>query len=300
MMSHRHAPQSSEHGDRRLPSDSPGESYNSPGTVRFRRTRADSLHAHFPDTRQAAQDTDPPVRPIHGWTRVLRLLLAWTVLLPLSVLMIYALLLHLYHHGGETMGHANFWLSEPIWFSLLGAGAFLALVFSRIATPSLVYIYVIGHELTHALTTLLCFGKVRSLRVSLDGGYVETDKDNLLIALSPYFVPFWMCCWLLALWIINLLSPFPQWQPWFYAGFGFWWSFHIFWTLRVIPREQPDMLENGVIFSLLLVTVMNIAILLVVLYVFGVLSPSGYAADFATAASDTWSALRAIYTYFTE
>ncbi len=294
-------PPKPEHGDWRLPPEKPEEAEHLPpkplGMMRSVKMRVSSLQAALPVERCVPMDDDPPVSPIHGWVRALRLLLAWTVLLPLSVLMVYALLLHLYHHGGATMGHRSFWLSEPVWYSLLGAGTFIALVISRISLPILVYVYVFGHELTHAITTLLCFGKVRSLRVNLDGGYVETDKDNVFIALSPYFVPLWMCCWLLVLGVFQWLHPFPQWQAWFCAGFGFWWSFHIYWTLWVIPREQPDMLENGVLFSLLLVLVMNIAILLFVLYLFGVLSPIGYAHDFSVAAANTWSFLRDLYAY---
>ena len=48
-----------------------------------------------------------------------------------------------------------------------------------------------GHELTHALFVLLCGGKIHDFRVTADGGHVVTDKNNLLISLSPYFVPFW-------------------------------------------------------------------------------------------------------------
>lgn len=291
-----------EHGDWRVPLERPEEAEHlppkQPGVWRRMQLRVEYLQA-APTSAGGVDvaDDEPAVVPIHGWARALRLLIAWALLLPLSIVMVYALLLHLYHHASTTVGQLSFWLSEPVWYSLLGAGTFSALILSRIVTPILIYIYVLGHELTHALAALVSLGKVQALRIDLDGGYVETDADNIIIALSPYFVPLWMCCWLLVLWAANAIYPFPEWRAWFYAGLGFWWSFHIYWTVWVIPREQPDMLENGLLFSLLLILVMNIAILLLILYCFGLLAPAAYGQDFLTAAGHIWDCLNALIHY---
>ena len=83
--------------------------------------------------------------------------------------------------------------------------------------------------------------------------------------------------------------PFETYQAWFYAGFGFWWAFHIYWTLWVIPREQPDLLENGVVLSFMIIMLTNIAALLLVLRCFGVISLRGYARDFLTCAQDIYT-----------
>ena len=64
----------------------------------------------------------------------------------------------------------------------------------------------------------------------------------------------------------------------------------MYWTAWVIPREQPDMLENGLVFSLLLVMILNVGILLVVLYCFGLLSPMEYSLDLLEAAQQFWAA----------
>ncbi len=295
-----------EHGDWRLPLDHPEEAEHLPPqplTVwKKLRLRAEYLQT-IPVGNVGLGQTDAAgsdVIPLGGAVRYVRLALAWLVLLPLSVLMVYALLLHLYDAGSSTMGQKSFWLSVPVWYSLLGAGAFCSLIVSRIATPVLVYVYVLGHELTHAIAAKLCLGKVQTFKIDLNGGYVETDTDNLFIALSPYFVPLWMCCWLLVLWVANLVYPFPEWEAWFYAGFGFWWSFHLYWTAWVIPREQPDMLENGVLFSLLLIMIMNIGILLAVLYAFGVLSPSAYVRNFLQAAQHMADSACALYAWLVD
>ena len=289
-----------EHGDWRVPLEHPEEAEHlppPPSVWRRMRLRAEFLQAGGVGSHDytGAEDDAPPVVPISGAARALRLAIAWLLLLPLSIVMVYALLLHLYHHAATTVGQLSFWLSEPVWYSLLGAGAFCALIISRVANPVLIYIYVLGHELTHAIAAVISLGHVQTLRIDLDGGYVETDADNLFIALSPYFVPLWMCCWLLILWAANALFPFPEWRAWFYAGLGFWWCFHLYWTLWVIPREQPDMLENGLLFSLLLIMVMNIGILLVILYLFGLLAPGAYANDLLTAAGQIYDMLQTLY-----
>ena len=51
------------------------------------------------------------------------------------------------------------------------------------------WIYVLGHELTHALWTWLFGGKVKKMKVSSSGGHVVISKTNFFIALAPYFFP---------------------------------------------------------------------------------------------------------------
>ena len=51
------------------------------------------------------------------------------------------------------------------------------------------WIYVFGHELTHALWTWLFGGQVKKMKVSSSGGHVIISKTNFLIALAPYFFP---------------------------------------------------------------------------------------------------------------
>lgn len=272
----------SEHGDWRVPLEHPEEveHYVNPPLTMWRRMHLRVEYLQSAETAEwlRAAEADEGWEPIHGWPKLLRRMLAVGVLLPLSVVMVFALLVQLYH-AAPTMESFTFWLSEPVWFSLMGAMVMAALKFSVIADNLLVYAYVLGHELTHAIAAKMCGGHLQAISIDRDGGYVETDADNLFIALSPYFVPLWMLCWLGVLWLAHWIYPFDAFAPWFYAGFGFWWAFHLYWTVWIIPREQPDMLSNGVMFSLLLVLLMNIVALLAVLWSFGVLSLSGYWAD---------------------
>jgi hypothetical protein len=55
--------------------------------------------------------------------------------------------------------------------------------------PKPMWIYVFGHELTHALWTWLFGGQVKKMKVSSAGGHVVVSKTNFVIALAPYFFP---------------------------------------------------------------------------------------------------------------
>lgn len=301
---HRHHPEP-EYGDWRVSLARPedAEHYHNPPVSVWKRTcvRVEELQAaplgplmqhSMREWNEAGASVEEAsgIVPINGWPRFLRLFLAMFLLLPVCVVMVFALMMQLYH-AAPVVGEIGFWVSEPVWFSLMGAAVFITLMVGGLAEDLLVYVYVLGHELTHALAAKLCFGKVRSISIRLDGGYVETDADNVFIALAPYFVPLWMLCWMLVFWVAGLICPFDACLPWMCAGGGFWWLFHLYWTVWVIPREQPDMLENGILFSLLVVILMNILLLLGILCLFDVVSPAGYMDDFvrcATRIYTTW------------
>lgn len=228
------------------------------------------------------------ILPLSGWAKTWRAFLGIILFVPLSIIMIMALVNELSDHAG-VVDNLGFWLSTPVWYSLLGIMTFAVLAIMMMLRTACVYMYVLGHELTHAVAILLCGGKISKIHVTADqGGYVISNKSNLFISLSPYFVPFWMLVWMLVLWLINYFAPFDSYEGWFYAGFGFWWSFHLYWTVWSIRQEQPDMLDNGLIFSLLLTFVLNVLSLTIILYAFGVLSLEGYCKHFYMAASELY------------
>ncbi len=269
----RNAPPSPEYGDWRMPLERPADAEHLKPLPLSLWKRVQLRAEYWQET-----ELEPPVIPIHGWPRVLRWAISLFLLLPLSVVMIFTLMHQLYRVA-PSMGHL-FWMSDPVWYCMVGLAVFISLMVAKIAEPLLIFIYVLGHESTHAVAALMSFGKINAFKFDLDGGYVETDADNAFIALSPYFVPFWMLVWMLLLWLANLCFPFEAYVGWFYGGLGFWWAFHLYWTCWVIPREQPDMLENGRTFSALITILMNIVVLTGILWGFGVITPESYWADF--------------------
>ena len=110
---------------------------------------------------------------------------------------------------------------------------------------------------------ILFRGRVTDFHVSADGGYITTNKSNLLIALSPYFVPFWSLVAALAYAVARVAMDHPprELDLAFYGAVGVTWTFHMAWTLWMIPRDQPDLRENGTFLSLVIIYLANLALL---------------------------------------
>lgn len=137
--------------------------------------------------------------------------------------------------------------------------------FTGIGERFFLYLYVLGHELTHAIFVYACGGKVGGIHVTADGGYVMTNKTNFLIALSPYFVPFWSVVILLVSTLLEMTTNIPHHDKALYFLIGATWAFHLQWTLWMIPRDQPDLKENGIFFSLVVIYLANVIVLSVIL-----------------------------------
>ncbi len=185
------------------------------------------------------------------------------------------------------------WVTTLTFFTLLGAGAREEATWR---TPQVVlfgwglvawlaafwaglrprYLYVLGHELTHALFVLLSGGKIHGFRASRDGGHVITDKTNLLISLSPYFVPFWS---LVAVTVYGLLGAacdldsvlhlrVREWRlslgldAALACILGYTWGLHLTFTLWMVTRDQPDLRQNGTFFSLVFIYFINLILIL--------------------------------------
>jgi hypothetical protein len=118
--------------------------------------------------------------------------------------------------------------------------------------------YVWAHELTHALWGLLFFAKVHSIRVKPTGGAVSLSKTNILIALSPYFFPFYTMLVLLLRWLLSLWLPMEPYQLIWLFLIGFTWGFHFTFTIQTLLIHQPDIVDNGRVFSLALIYLLNL------------------------------------------
>lgn len=160
-----------------------------------------------------------------------------------------------------TLDHA-FWRTSAFWYFVTGVVLMLGWFASGLLWNFFLYLYVLGHELTHILFIRLFRGTVTEWGVSLDGGFVTTDKSNIIIALAPYFVPLWAAItvsgFALVGWFVDL-SPVAV--KTLYGLIGFFWAFHLVWTLWMIPRDQPDLRENGTFLSLMIIYLANIAVL---------------------------------------
>lgn len=145
--------------------------------------------------------------------------------------------------------------------SLLGGVAAFALAWAALSHP--VRAYVLGHELTHALWGLLFFARPSDLTVGAAGGSVKLSKTNLLIALAPYFFPFYTFVVIVcALVTAAFLRPLPCLPLWLFLV-GFTWAFHVLFTLETLGQRQPDVKAYGRVFSWTFIFLVNVATVLV-------------------------------------
>jgi hypothetical protein len=206
---------------------------------------------------------EPEPHALSLQTRIIRFLIGLLLFVPCAVTTIT-----LFQRVSQTQEQndqsfiSEFWYTSEFFYFAIGTGICATWLLSGIARQVWLYLYVLGHELTHVLFIYLSFGKVSGFSVGLDGGYVVTNKSNILIALSPYFVPFWSLVALLILAPLNYLLPdFPYYREVLFAVIGATWTFHLLFTCWMIPRDQPDLKENETFFSLMLIILANIVLL---------------------------------------
>jgi hypothetical protein len=206
----------------------------------------------------ASDDFDEEDDSAGFFTHIIRVFIG-CLLLPLCWVTTWVFLARFSHATVEQ----GFWHSQPFWYFAIGALLMLGWFWSGIAQPVFLYCYVFGHELTHAAFVKCFGGKVFDIDWGTEGGYVTTDKTNWVIALSPYFVPFWS---VIAVIVYLVASVFYEITPLgnqvFYGVVGATWSFHLAWTLWMIPRDQPDLKDNGTFLSLTLIYFGNLLVLI--------------------------------------
>lgn len=212
--------------------------------------------------RAAIEGTSPDDAIHLGiFQRLLRWLAA-LALLPLCVITTRALFM-------VDAGGGTFWMdllrTQQFIYFAVGMFWMAGWFFTGVGERFFLYLYVLGHELTHAVFVYACGGKVGGIHVTADGGYVMTNKTNFLIGLSPYFVPFWSVAALLVSTLLELTADIPHHDKALYFLIGATWAFHLQWTLWMIPRDQPDLKENGVFFSLVVIYLANVVVLSVIL-----------------------------------
>ncbi len=202
--------------------------------------------------------------PSVEWSRRMTRWMVAVILLPLCWVTTWTFLSRF---SRATM-EQGFWQTAEFWYFAVGSLCMAGWFWSGLAGNLFLYLYVLGHELTHAVFVLLFRGKVTEFHVSKDGGYITTNKTNLVIALSPYFVPFWSVIVAIAYGALRLGADLrPAWDLAFYFCMGVTWTFHMAWTLWMIPRDQPDLKENGTFLSLVIIYLANLLVLVALLCV---------------------------------
>jgi hypothetical protein len=140
----------------------------------------------------------------------------------------------------------------PAGFAASVAGFFLL--------PRAFRTYVLGHELTHAFWGMLFGAKVGKMKVGKTGGHVMLSKSNFIIALAPYFFPFYTGL-VIALWYIaGMFTDLRAYESWWLVLVGLTWGFHVTFTVYMLSQSQPDVQENGRLFSYVGIYLANLCV----------------------------------------
>ena len=152
---------------------------------------------------------------------------------------------------------------SQFWIPVMAGGAAWLVVFLSLPKP--MWIYVVGHELTHALWAVLFGGRVKRFRATARGGHVVVTKSNLFITLSPYFFPLYATLWMLFFLAGDALFGWHPWLPWFHFGLGIAYAFHLTLTAHILRMRQPDLEGEGWVFSAVFIWLGNALVLLIAL-----------------------------------
>jgi hypothetical protein len=129
--------------------------------------------------------------------------------------------------------------------------------------PKPMWIYVFGHELTHALWVWLFGGSVKNFKATPDGGHVVVSKTNFLIALAPYFFPLYAAMVVALFAVGHLAWNWKNYLVWFHLLVGAAYSFHVTLTSHILKTRQSDITSQGYLFSAVVIFLGNALVLLI-------------------------------------
>jgi hypothetical protein len=154
------------------------------------------------------------------------------------------------------------WKADWFWALVAGALGFLVMYF-MMTKP--LWLYVLGHELTHAVCVWLAGGRIYGIHVSSEGGHVATSKVTWWIALSPYFVPFYTVLGMGGWWVASQWIDLREYEVFLFFGIGFTYAFHVAFTLFMLHPDQSDLAGEGFVFSGVVIFLLNCVVLGVML-----------------------------------
>lgn len=150
--------------------------------------------------------------------------------------------------------------ADTTWVPMLAGMACWIVIYLLLPKP--MWIYVFGHELTHAVWTWAFGGRVKRFRAISVGGHVVVTRSNFLIALAPYFFPLYAALLVLVFIAGHLIWNWSQYVVWFHLLLGVAYSFHVTLTWHVLKAGQPDITQQGYLFSAVIIFLGNVTILL--------------------------------------
>ena len=129
------------------------------------------------------------------------------------------------------------------------------------------WVYVFGHELTHALAGWLIGARLHRISISSTCGEVSLSKTNAFVALAPYCFPLYAVLILLLYAALRWKMDLSPYHAYFLFVMGAALSFHIGLTAYALwTRQQRDLVQaGGVFFSWTAILLVNSLVLVILL-----------------------------------
>lgn len=150
--------------------------------------------------------------------------------------------------------------ADTVWVATLAGALCWWTIFLLLPRP--MWVYVLGHELTHALWTWLCGGRVKKFKATARGGHVVVTKSNFLIVLAPYFFPIYAVAVVLGFALGHVLFGWSDYLVWFHLVAGAAYGFHVTLTWHILQTRQTDITSQGWLFSAVVIFLGNVLVLL--------------------------------------
>lgn len=151
--------------------------------------------------------------------------------------------------------------ADTVWVAFVAGAAIWVGIFVLLPKP--MWLYVVGHELTHVVWTWLFGGRVKRFRASAKGGDVVVTKNNFLISLAPYFFPLYAALVVLVFVVGHLIWNWASYAIWFHLLLGAAYAFHITLTGHILRTRQSDITQHGYLFSSVVIFIGNLIVLLI-------------------------------------
>lgn len=151
--------------------------------------------------------------------------------------------------------------ADRVWPPMLAGAACWVVIFLLLPKP--MWIYVFGHELTHAVWTWIFGGKVKRFKATSEGGHVITTKSNFVIALAPYFFPLYAVLLVLVFFLGDLIWHWRFYLVWFHLLLGAAYAFHVTLTWEILKTRQSDITSQGRLFSAVVIFLGNAMVLVI-------------------------------------
>ncbi len=151
--------------------------------------------------------------------------------------------------------------ADTFWAAALGgAGCWWAIY---LFLPKPMWVYVAGHEVTHALWVWLFGGRVKRFKISSKGGQVVTTRNNFLISLAPYFFPVYVVLVIAVFLLGDLVWEWTPYRVWFHFLIGAAYAFHVTLTWHILQTRQTDVTSQGYLFSAVVIYLGNLLVLMI-------------------------------------